>query len=261
MIREDVDRRVLGAVRIVDAITGQRVVEPLELIAEGVTLVRNLSGDLVIRDVSPALSRELRAHTLAFDAPPAEPLVGEIEIDMRVSDYRRRYLPRRATLFLPRDPDPDNTELPESLFQPIVLRMFRSPAGAVSGGWAVLHVHLPGEEQGEVLAGALIRVLRTSDDELLGAGLTDERGEALIAIAGIPVTTFDPGEPVDPDEPLGPPTGPVLITSVAATLEVLFDPEAAWPPDPDDLEERAAELLVRTATVNLRSGESQSLSI
>ena len=261
MIREDIDRRVLGALRIVDAITGQRVVEPLQLSADGITFGRNLSGDLVIRDVSAAISRELHAHTLVFAAPPADPVVGEVEVELNISDYRQRYLPRRATLFLPRDPDPANSESPDSLFQPVVLRMFRSPAGAVAGGWAVLRVHVPGDDESEVLAGALIRVVRTSDGELLGAGLTDERGEALIAVAGIPVTTFDPGEPEDPEEPSVPATGPVLITSVAATLEVVFDEEAEWPPDPDDLETRAEDLVVRTATVNLRSGESQVLTI
>jgi hypothetical protein len=261
MIREDIDRRVLGALRIVDAITGQRVVEPLELSADGITFGRNLSGDLVIRAVSNAISRELHGHALVFDAPPADPVVGDVEVELSISDYRRRYLPRRATLFLPRDSDPANSESADSLFQPVLLRMFRSPAGAVAGGWAVVHVHVPGEDDGEVLAGALIRVIRSADGELLGAGLTDERGEALIAVAGIPVTTFDPGEPADPEEPLGPPTGPVLLTSVAATLEVVFDEDAEWPPDPDDLEARAEDLVVRTATVNLRSGETQVLTI
>jgi hypothetical protein len=259
MIVEDVDRRVLGALRLVDAITGQRVTERLDVAAAGVTFVRNLSGDLVIRSVTAAVSAALRAHGFAFGAAPAEPAVGALELDVRIADPRHRYLPRRVGVALPRDPDPTNASSPDSLFQPVIVRMHRSAAGAVAGGWSVIRAHVTGPGGAGVLAGALIRVLRASDDTLLGGGVTDERGEALIAVAGVPVTTFDAGNGDEEADDVA--EGPVLITSVPVTLQVVFDEEAGWPPDPDDLEARAAELEVRTVNASLRSGEAQALTI
>jgi hypothetical protein len=51
------------------------------------------------------------------------------------------------------------------------------------------HRHPSRTDQG--LAGALVRVLRASDTHLLGTGLSDGRGEALVAVArDIPAITW-----------------------------------------------------------------------
>jgi hypothetical protein len=100
-----------------------------------------------------------------------------------------------------------------------------------------------------VLAGALLRVVRQSNGEILGGGMTDRRGEALVAVQGIPSTTFDDS------------AGPVVATEVAVRLEVVWDPDAAELPDPDDLENRRVELMVRSATAMLAAGRVVAIAL
>ena len=69
-----------------------------------------------------------------------------------------------------------------------------------------------------------------------------DRGEALVVIRGIPVTTWETGP------------GAVLATEIAATLEAVFDPAAPELPDPDDLEARRATLNRATTPVMLAAG-------
>ena len=83
---------------------------------------------------------------------------------------------------------------------------------------------------GAALPGALIRVVRSADSTPLGRGVSDERGEALVAIPGIPVTTWDSG------------SGSVLAAEIDVTLHVVYDQAVVGPPDPDDLEARQATL-------------------
>ena len=90
----------------------------------------------------------------------------------------------------------------------------------------------------------MIRVIRVSDDSRIAAGLSDGRGEALVAVPGIPVTTW------------GEDAGPVLTTEVEARLEVVFDPASGPVPDPDDLEARRNELRLKSSTVMLASGRA-----
>jgi hypothetical protein len=120
--------------------------------------------------------------------------------------------------------------------------LFPAPAAPTWPGWAVVRASVAGAVSGAGLANALVRVVRQSDGVLLGAGMTDARGEALVAVQGIPSTTFDEG------------AGPVLATEIAVRLEVIRDPDAPGVPDPGDLETRRADLTVRTATAMLASG-------
>jgi hypothetical protein len=103
---------------------------------------------------------------------------------------------------------------------------------------------LEGEEP---LGGALLRVHRRGGDgELLGSGMTDARGEALVAVAGIPVTTWRED------------AGDVLSTEVEATVRVLWE-QGAGLPDPDRLTE--GDHAVRTAEVTLASGREVTLRL
>jgi hypothetical protein len=100
------------------------------------------------------------------------------------------------------------------------------------------------EATGVALPGVLLRVTRSSagSDIVLGRGLSDARGEALVAIQGIPITTWETGP------------GAVVATGVAATLEAVFDPAAPAIPDPDDLEARRAALVSASVPVMLAAG-------
>jgi hypothetical protein len=236
MIEEHSDRRALGAVRFVDAVTGLRVGERLAVAADGVRWTRNLGGLFVVMR-APGID----AATATLRRPPDGPAPGSAPINFTVRDPAGRYLARRCTLPFPRAAAPAEGE--PALAEAEEVALFRSSTAPVAPGWAVIRGTVAGETEEERLGGALIRVVYGDGERVLARGLADERGEALVAVPGIPVTTWN-----DDEEQ-------VLATSVAVTLQVVWDPDAGPLPDPDDLERRRAALLVRTHALTLSSGQ------
>ena len=239
VVVERVDRRYHGALRMIDAVSGVEVRAPLAVTSAGAAFFRNRSGYYVI-DRVPGLD----AHRTAFAAQPAAPAVGSITVDFAVSDASGRYLARRASVALPRDPDPGRADAVDSLFRPHDVVLYPAPAAALATNWCVLRVSVVRETTGVALPGVLLRVVRSSggNDTVVGRGLGDARGEALVAIRGIPITTWETGP------------GAVVATGIAATLEAIFDPAAPEIPDPDDLEARRATLVTVTVPVVLAAG-------
>jgi hypothetical protein len=252
------ERRVLGAVRFLDATTRLPVRSPLAVTGgDGVRLVRNRQGLWVLLE-APGLEE----HTESFLAPPSEPAVGSVPVELTVSDPGDRYLPRLVALRLPRDPDPDHAEEEDSLFRPVDALLYPAPAASVMPGWAVIRATVVRAGSREPLAGALLRVVRQSDGEVLARALTDwrdrVRGEALVAVPGVPVTTWGEGEP---DEP-------VLVHEVPVSLEAFFDPAfdpdagaGGRPPDPDRLETQRAGLPSATEDLMLASGRTETKTL
>lgn len=245
MIQENVDRRILGAIRFIDGITRQPARSPLKVwTEEGVRLFRNLSGDFIVLDAIG-----LHAHTEIFDQPPADPAPGSLPFVLLVADLEGEYLARRFTIRLPRDPDPRRAGGIDSLFRPLEVALYPSPASRTALGWAVVRCTVRQARTGKRLSGALIRVLRAADRAHLASGLSDKRGEALVAVPGIPVTTWGEG------------AGEVLATEVEALLEVVVDPTAPDLPDPDDLEARRATLPTGESPIRLASGREERASL
>ena len=85
--------------RPVDGTTGMALRGALEVSATGARILRNRSGLYVIQDWS-----RLATHTAAFDAPPDLPVPGSELLEIVLRDPIGRYLPRRASIALPRDP-------------------------------------------------------------------------------------------------------------------------------------------------------------
>ena len=253
---ERVETRVLGALALVDATTGTRIVDGLALRpAAGARLRRNRSGLWAIVHVEA-----LAAHESAFEAAPAAPAIGSVALHVRIDDAFGRYLPRLATVALPRDPAPGAVLPADSLFLPVTLPLYPSPAARTGANWATLRVTATETASGDALGGALLSVAVGA--AVVARGVTDWRGEALVAVPGVPVTTWS-------DDP-----GAVLVNEVAATVELRFDPAAgtrvpaaqvhagrapATLPciDPDAIPALHA---VSTA-VSLATGRSQALSV
>lgn len=239
---ENLERRVLGAVRFRDAVTGLDVAAPLRVTAPGVRWVRNLRGWYVA-----ASAPGLEAHTLSVDRPPSQPAAGKVPVALAAEDPEGTYLPRRAVLSLPRDPDPAKKDAASSLFAPAEVELFPSPAAPVMPGWAVVRVSAR-TAAGAPAAGALLRVVRKGNQgELLGRGMTDARGEALVAVPGIPVTTWD-------DEG----QDGVLAREVEARLHAHYAPEPAAAGDVDALEKLPP---IATKDVKLASGRGMAVSV
>jgi hypothetical protein len=244
---ETVDRRVLGAIRFVDAVTRAAISEPLVVSAPGVSWRRNSSGWFVV-----AAAPGLHDHTLAFDAPPAIPPVGTLPIELTVRDPGRRYVARRHTFHLPRSADPAGALDPGSLFRPADVPMFRSSSAPVAQGWAVVRATVTAAGSGARLGGALLLVLSTAAPPVvLAAGIADERGEGVVVVPNVPVTTFGEGESV-------------LATEVSVAVQAVVVPGSLDVPDPDAMaaavgtpEARA----VTVANVKLASGRTVVLPL
>jgi len=244
MIVVDVERRVLAALRFRDVVTDLALDRRFSVTAAGVRFIRNRRSLWVV-----AAAPGLESHESSFDRPQPAPPEASIAIELTVIDPAGEYLSRRVTVRLPRDADPAQSGAADSLFSPIDVTLFPSPAAPTWPGWAVVRATTRDANGPTPLAGALIRVVRDSDQQLIGRGMSDDRGEALVAVQGIPVTTFSATN------------GPVLATEQPVTLEIIHDPGAPLPPDPDDLEDRRAALTVNTTQVSLASGRISTMTI
>lgn len=142
--------------------------------------------------------------------------------------------------------------------------MYPSSAAPLVGNWAALRVTLSEAGSGDALGGALLRVL--SQGQVIARGLSDWRGEALVPVVGIPVTTWSTA----PDA--------VIVSEIAATLECVFavdrgtrvsaaDVAAGRAPtalplvDPSTLEAAAAGLPQVSAAVMLAAGRPLHLTL
>ncbi|HVG18930.1 MAG TPA: hypothetical protein VNI02_07740 [Blastocatellia bacterium] len=258
MILEHMDRRVLGAVSFIDATTNLRILSPLSVKAEGVKLTRNRRGFYVI-----ATAPGLETYSETFREQPALVALGSVEVALDVIDPGMQYLPRRRVIRLPRDPSPANAGREDSLFRPVDVPLFPSPASATLPGWGLIRATIRERGTGNLLPWSLIRVTRNDNPpappRVLAVGLADSRGEALVPVPGIPITTW--GETPEA----------VVATDIDVTLEVVFDPEvkkiadadalaagadpnAGYMPDPDVLRQRPASA---SLGIRLASGQTR----
>lgn len=246
---EQIETRVLGAVRFVDSTTGLRITSPLSVRADGLSFTRNRSGHYVI-----ASAVGLEAHTKVFEKPPAEPELGKLTFNLTVDDPTRLYLSRQRTIKLPRDSDPKNAGNEDSLFKLIDVQLFPSSIAATGSGWAVIRASVVRKDTKDPLGAALIRVTKKNgnaadETKPLGRGLTDKRGEALVTVPGIPITTFGEDE------------GAVTVKEIDVTITAFFDPKATGIPDPDDLETRRATLKNAKIDIKLAPGRIVPLTL
>ena len=273
MARRDlIERRVLGAIELTDGTSGLRIRRPLKVRADGLTLIPNRSGLLVITDIQPLDENErtLKTHLRQFDTPPDQPDIGSVSRTLSIADPLGTYLPRQAGISLPRQATlPDNADaddLPD-LFTPIEIKLYRAPAAAAGPNWSGVRFSLRDSSDTDApvpLVGALIDITLNGDDEPRASGLTDKRGEAFVPVPGLPITVFvdeddatpadddaapadddaapadDDAAPADDDAAPGDDDNvdladeaPVEKPSVTVALSIRSHAESPWPADPD----------------------------
>ncbi len=238
-----IEWRVLGAIELADGVTGATLRRPFAVTAPGLAVARTRSGRYAVTQ-APGLAD----HTRAFAAPPAAPAPGTAAATLRLDDPLGQFLTRLAQLPLPRSPQPAPGE--PGLFTPARIAMLPAPRSATAANWAVLRLSVS-RTGGAPLAGVLVE-LRTTDaaGRLLGRGLSDPRGEAILAIAGLPLTRA--ADVADPEADV---TTPVT----EARLGLVADPALPWPVDPDRLDAERAGLrsLSLVAAVGLTAGGAE----
>jgi len=261
------DRRALAAIRFRDVTTRALVREPLQVSAPDTRFVRNRSGAYVITS-APGFS----AYEDAFEDIPVVP---PIDLDITVRDPQRRYLTRQLRLRLPRDTDLAHVGQPDSLFTMPDVDLYPSPVASRYPGWAVVRVSAR-RPDGSALPFAFFRVRRASaapDAEPLAVGLADERGEAMVAVSGLPTMNWEP--PPDDDDGGGngngggggtgdggaTPPAPLLSPDTDVVLEAYFDRNAGTTPDPDQINLKRATLPQATRAFKLASGREVAVRV
>ena len=190
------DDRVLAAVRFVDAVSGLPVRDAVDV--SGARTSRNRSGFTVIH--APAvITPELEHYFARFRAEPHEdePAPASISLTLTAQPSGGRYLPRQFTLALPLQET--EREQPNFLFAPLEVTLYPSPSYPLEAPWAVLRVSVTeqGTNPAVALAGVLVTALTQpaapNPNSVLGRGMSDRRGEALIIVPGLrPATFSDP---------------------------------------------------------------------
>ncbi|MEM9151471.1 MAG: hypothetical protein AAGB19_13590 [Cyanobacteria bacterium P01_F01_bin.3] len=267
-LKENSDRRIIAAIRCMDAVTGSALRQQIEIKAPGVRFIRNLSGQIVLTQ-APGFERYREQFHLDSLSNPPTPQ----PIRLSLNDPSGHYLPREFTFNLPRNPATDEASLssPTSLFSPVDIPLYPSGLHPTNPGWAVLRGTVLNSATGERLPWALIRIAVNGQQHLAQA---DHRGEVMAVAPGLPVTTWsvDNGNPDNP--------APVTTQEFDATLTVFFDPVAVTPlaadtdfsnspdnsfgpgenyrPDPDDLNSDRTGLLSGSLTLSLSSGSERA---
>jgi hypothetical protein len=223
-LTESVDRRVLGGFVFVDAITTQSIESPLPVLSTQLTLKANRSGVYVIFN-GPGFA----ALTDEFIPSGTWPTAQNFEIS--VGDPTLRYLPRRA-----------NISAPQNLtgtFAAQQIPLYPAPGAPVEPNWAVARVSVL-SSAGAPLPWSIVRVL-LGDNSVAATGITDARGEALLAVTGLGIQVN------------GTATDPVTETTTAVTIQAWFDPATlteppGWIPNPDNILGNLSNTALKTAT-------------
>lgn len=217
-MKERIDNRILGAIRWLDAVTQAPIALPLVARSETVRFTRNLSGLTVL---THADGLENTTSTFDLNTLPAGQVVAprSLAFEGHVEDPTGSYLPARFTLDLPLDPSPallppDNRRPPNSLFTPIDVALLPSPSARLAPGCAQVRVLIL-NGAGNPIPNALARVVATTGGAMLGVGLSDHRGEALVAIPGL--KHFAPGATA----------ATVVSVETDARLEIIHPPANA----------------------------------
>lgn len=245
MIRDLVDMRVLGAVRLIDPATKMWIDAPLDVTSPGVKIIRNLHSAYVIAEAPGFESYE----TSFQDQPATIPLQSRT-VTLTIEDQKNYWLARTVDVKLPRDPDPKKYDQPASLFQAIEVPVYPSPIARRAPGVALLRVSVKQNGTSVGLGNALLRVTAASDGSLLARGLADDRGEALVMVPGLKVMTWDTSG-----------GNAVLASTTAAKVTAIWDPSAVAPVNPDDLEANMATLKTGVADAQLAPGQEQPVLV
>jgi hypothetical protein len=198
---ENVDRRILGAFRCVDAVT-QAAVTGWQATSRELDIRRNASGTFVVFD-GPGF------HSLTTQFEVTDPWPAPRSLDVALTGPDGRYFSRQVQVKVPRKlaalPDPDSILVPQDV------PLYLAPAAPLSPNWAVIRLSVTAAATKERLPWVVAQVTRDSDHAVLATGMGDDKGELLLAVPGLAVTPAAQGG------------GAVVQTTVAATVKVVFD--------------------------------------
>ena len=252
---EMVDRRVFAALRFVDS-AGRDINSPVAITAvPPIRVFRNRSGLAIV-----ASAAGLSADESMFDAPSTS--VGSLAYQLSLRPFDRGLAPRSFVLSLPRDPQAANSSAPNSLFRPIDVELLASTDSVPSGQAAAVRVTVARADDQRRVAGALVRI-ETTNDGRSARGVTNQAGEALLLIYGLPLSAAG--------------AGATVVSDHAANLDMIVDPmlvsfhdETAFRVnrsdmspliDPDDIETRLAANATAPQPIRIAAGKTSMMTL
>jgi len=233
---ESRDHRVLGGFIFIDAITGASIVDRLAVTGTNLRLRASNNGVYAIFDAPGFSDLTTQFNPTAAGWPTAQ------SFEITVQDPSRRYLARRAQVQAPRSLDGVFTTQPISLYA--------SPSAVLAPNWAVVRASVKGSA-GIGLPWAVLQVIR-SDNSVAATGITDARGEALLAVTGLGVQISATA------------SGSVTERTIPVTVQAWFDPSvlqqpSGWIPNPDSILGNLSNVALRTEKQNGALGAGQTL--
>lgn len=240
------ESRILGAFRMVSAITGTTVDSDFIVDPGNLKVVRNRSGVFVVRDAPGMHDLTVKSDAQGVTIPPQQ------QFELTVKDDDFVYLPRRFKLTLPRKIAPLTD--PDSVFNAVKVKMYLTPAAPVMPSWAVLRVSVvkAGDPARTGLPWSVIQL--TWPKNVLMA-LSDARGEALVTVAGLPARSSN-----------GDSSGALLSSEVGVDVTAFFDPANAnkpkdFVPDPDQLMANVGSMKSSTQSIKIAPGRTNKVTI
>lgn len=251
MVIDRIEQRVLGALRIVDSVTGQPVKQMVLVGSEQAELVRNRNGLYVITNAT-----DFEEYIGSFDTPSSGSTPAPQIVHFHISDPLSHYLPRIVELSLPRNPDSEMSGSNESVFTPVDVALYPSSTAPIWHNWSTVRVSVARESDNSPIPGALLRVVDAADNDLLASGISDTRGEALVIVSGVPITKFaDELSEGEDDVP------PVVVHSLPVRLELSLGASTPWPVNPDLLERDHVTNRRMSVDVALSTGQMERVVI
>ena len=240
------DRRMIAAIQASDPL-GRPIDGGVEAEAVGARFFTKPDGTVILQSWS-----RLEGFDAAFENQPSSPAIGSRTLDLLITPRSGAVMSRRATISLPRDPDPANATNANSLFRAVTITMPASASIKVPGQACCLLAGVVRNTDDAPVAGAVLRLTSDANPQLTTLGITNRQGEALLLVAGLPLAEVG--------------AGAALIEDHKATLELFVDPDAidtdgrdAKPLNPDAIV--AAGPAAASAPVKLRSRKTMRANL
>lgn len=239
------DRRMVAAIQLVGPL-GEAIDEPVTLECAGGRWYGKGGGLFVLQHWAedPGLSAHWESQQSAFAVSGKR-----LEFTLRPSG--RRYMPRKASLRLPRDSDPANRAAANSLFQPAAIALPATTAFPLGGNAAGVIVSLSRDDDDAPIENAVVRLRDSASGMIRAIGITNAYGEALLVTTGLALAAAGSGASASPVH------GKIieaLVDGGSARFNTNPPIATAEPVDPDRIIAAVAGNTIVQSPVDIRAG-------
>ncbi|GAA4049578.1 hypothetical protein [Parerythrobacter jejuensis] len=246
------DRRMVAAIQVVDPLD-RPVDVPIGFEAQGARWIDKGSGLFVLLewDRDRALSRNWENQVSTF-------ATGSQSLNLILTPVGNRLMPRKASIALPRQPDPAQRDNPDSLFQPARVMLSAASGFRAEGNACAVTVTLSRQSDGHAIEHAVIRLRDAANGPIRTTGITNRHGEAMLVLAGLPLAAAGNNASASP-------THAMVVEALVDPANARFNAEppanTAPPIDPDAVIAATAPAGIVQTSVDLQTGRTASAKL